>query len=159
MKNLKFYKLNKKFNINELNILIGRIDGRYGGVISINYCHPDKYINFWNDYRKFKSKNIVSLPLNEIPDILKLPKEPFTVFNKKTLDVFKTYINKSGKKKQTGFFNSESEIFQKFISNNKNKSMKVKVIIIGSNNNGISYANSIKEEYKKSRKTKKTKKL
>ena len=158
IKNLKFYKLNLKFNINELDILIGRIDGRYGGVISINYCYPEKYTNFWNDYRKFKKSNIVSLPLDEIPDIFKLPKEPFTIFNKNTLDVFKTYIDKSGKKKREGFFNKESEKFQQFISS-PNKAMKVKAIIIGCNNNGISYAKSIKEEYNKYRKSRKSKKL
>jgi len=157
VKNLKFYKLHLKFNIKDLKILIGRIDGRYAGVISINYCHPDKYLNFWKDYKQFKNNNIVSLPTNEIPNILKLPKEHFKIFNNNTIDIFNKYVDKFGKQKNIGFFNKESETFLKFISTSNKyiKNLPIKVIIIGSNNNGISYANSIKNEYKNHKKTKK----
>ena len=158
--NLKHYKLYSKFNIDELKLLLGRIDGRYGGVISINYCHPDKYVNFWKDYRRFnklKKSNIISLKPGVIPYTLKLPEEPFVIFNNKALETFDTYIDKNGKHKKNGFFNTDSEVFQQFINKPHKfiKNLPVKVVIIGCNDNGISYANFIKIQHKLVKRTKK----
>ena len=161
IKNLNFYQLKSKINIDMLQIMIGRIDAHYAGVISINYCHPNKYINFMKDYIRFKNKNIISLKKNETPYILDLPDEKFTVFTKKTLDSFNNkYVdqnNKKNSKKQ--FFTEENwgkthSDFCNFITSTKNPKMDVKVIIIGSNNNGIQYTNSIKNLHNKNKKNK-----
>ena len=155
IKNLNYYKLKSKININMLHIMIGRIDGRYTGSMTINYCHPNKYIDFMKDYIRFKNKNIVSLKDNEIPHILQLPDTTFKVFTKNTLNSFDNkYVDKTGKKKKNGFFSKDNfekqyNDFINFITSTKNPKMDVKVIIIGSNNNGYQYATIIRNLYKK----------
>ena len=41
----------------QLMALVGRIDGRYAGVISYNICYPDKYLNFEKDMKRFENDN------------------------------------------------------------------------------------------------------
>lgn len=161
IKNLNYYKLKSKININMLHIIIGRIDPHYGGVISINYCHPNKYIDFMKDYMKFKNKNIISLKNGEIPNILNLPDTTFTVFSKNTLNSFNNkYVDQNNKKNSKKQFFTEENFgkthsdFCNFITSTKNPKMDVKVIIIGSNNNGIQYTNSIKNLHNKNKKNK-----
>ena len=48
IKNLNYYKLKSKININMLHIMIGRLDPHYGGIISINYCHFERMLSCWN---------------------------------------------------------------------------------------------------------------
>jgi hypothetical protein len=158
IKNLNYYKLKSKINISMLHIMIGRLDCHYAGVISINYCHPNKYIDFMKDYIKFKNKNIISLKNNEIPYSLNLPDETFTVFSKNTLNSFDNkYVDTNNKKNNKKNFFTEENFgkthsgFCNFIISTKNPKMNVKVIIIGSNNNGIQYADSIKKLHNKNK--------
>jgi len=154
-KNLNYYKLKSKLNINILNILIGKIDANYAGINGIEYCHPNKYIDFWKDYNRFKNKNIVSLKKNESPHMFKLPETSFTLFNKNILSNFENkYLDKNGKPSNKPFFieRNFNKIYSNFIpfmnSVKKNK-VTTKVIIIGCNNNGNQYANNIKMYHNK----------
>ena len=107
------------------------------------------------DYVRFKNKNIVLLKDNEIPHILQLPDTTFKVFTKNTLNSFDNkYVDKTGKKKKNGFFSKDNfekqyNDFINFITSTKNPKMDVKVIIIGSNNNGYQYATIIRNLHKK----------
>lgn len=162
IQNLKYYKLKSKINIDLINIIIGRLDARHAGIITTNYCHPNKYIDFWKDYNKFGNKNIIALGENETPNILKLPKIRFPVFSKNTLNYFDNkYLDNNQKKQLHGFFSKESfdekyTSFTKFISNNKLQcEIFVKAIIIGSNDNGKQYSESLKLEHTKLKNKKK----
>lgn len=155
IKNLNHYKLKSKLNINMLNILIGRLDGHYEGITGIDYCHPNKYIDFWKDYNRFKSKNIVSLKEDECPHMFKLPETSFTLFNKNILSNFENkYLDKNGKKANKPFFkensfNKVNNNFIPFMNSVKKNKVNTKVVIIGCNNNGNQYANNIKMYHNK----------
>ena len=127
------YNLKKhgiSIDMTKLTVLVGRIDGRYAGVISYNICYPDKYINFEKDMKRFEDDaEYVRLEAGDEPHLFDISK-PFLV---------------APESFENGFFNAEAEDFNEFIFSDKCAGKELRAIVIGANENGEMYSSLLCE--------------
>lgn len=138
VKNLTVSGVDRLVDLNTMKFIVGRIDGRYAGRISLNFCHPKKYEKFSKDMERFEDgSEYKKLGGEDIPHLFDVSEE-FEVVEKVFEDAAKS-VNKEE------FFNPEAKDFEEFIFKNL-KEKKTNVIIIGENSNGEKYSELINRE-------------
>lgn len=155
--NLRDENINIDFNEheNKLKIMIGRIDAHYGGIISINLCYPNKYKNFEKDMEKFEEKRLhhnpkrrhVKLKRGDKPTLFRLEDEFDINVNRFSEDF--TRPGGPPPEEERGefeFFNTNKD--RQFIDAINNISGSAKMLIIGSNDNGIMYSDGVYKRWK-----------
>ena len=133
-----------KINLNDVKLMVGRIDAHYAGVISINICYPAKYDNFEKDMEKFKGDNKrerVTLTNGQFPNLLDI--------GQKFL-VERESFQKPERFQRESFFDKKDTKFTDFIFSKLYglHGIETNALIIGSNINGVSYAELLKEKAK-----------
>ena len=123
-------KYNVQIDFDEVKLMVGRIDGRYAGIISINICYPNKYINFEKDMCRFEEGNeYVRLEPGETPNLF---------------DVHE-WFNVAPESFGDHFFNTEADEFVDFLFTGNCANQLQRVFIIGANENGCLYSSLLCE--------------
>lgn len=149
-------------DMSQLTVLVGRIDGRYAGVISYNICYPDKYSNFEKDMKRFEHDNRYEWLFAILCAILFAFKPQYVVMlmplmlmlsmsgNREYVrleagdephlfDISKPFLV-APESFEDGFFNAEAEDFKEFIFSGKCLGKELRAIVIGANENGEMYS-------------------
>jgi hypothetical protein len=111
--------------LNTFKIMVGRIDARYAGIISINFCYPEKYQNFERDLQRFDG--YIALAQQETPHLFDV-RRPFII---------------EPSSFSSNFFNSGADSFVSYLFE-ECKGMKTNVCLIGANKNGCNYSQLLK---------------
>lgn len=163
------YNLNKygiQVNLKELKVVVGRVDPRYKGIISFNFCCPDKELNFEKDLKRFDNGKrlkwlfaaFCAMCIPFTPDLhgraflillltMLLLSSADTVEyvrlhaddHPHLFDISKPFIV-APESFPPGFFNKEASDFAEFLFSGKCAGQELRAVLIGANENGLLYS-------------------